>query len=109
MAPKNSPKKPFVPADRRETVRQKIISALEGQTLSAREISAAVSVSEKEVYEHLFHIQKTLHKRGGLLSVTPPECRKCGFRFTKRERLSRPGKCPVCRAESVTEPFFSVQ
>lgn len=109
MGTKTRAKQPFVPDDRHETVRKEIISALRERTLSAREISGAVSVPEKAVYEHLCHIQKTLHKKGGRLVVTPPECRKCGFEFKKREKLKKPGKCPVCRGESVTEPLFSIK
>ena len=29
--------------------------------------------------------------------------------FAKRDRLSRPGKCPVCGSESITDPGFTVQ
>lgn len=43
------PKEPAVPADRHETIRQKIIAELKMQTLSAKEISALVSIPEKEV------------------------------------------------------------
>lgn len=106
---KNKPKKPFIPAGRQDTVRQEIISALEGRTLSARDISGMVSISEKEVYEHLEHIRKTLSKGGHRLTVTPAGCRKCGFSFKKREKLKKPGKCPICRGESIGEPMFSLQ
>lgn len=101
-------KKPFIPVERLETVRQKIISVLEGQTLSAKEISAEVSAPEKQVYEHLGHIRQTIKKEYKLI-ITPAECRKCGFVFKKRERLKKPGKCPLCRSESIQEPLFSIR
>lgn len=100
--------KPAIPPESQETVRQKIISAISGRELSARDISVAVSASEKQVYEHLVHIQKTLHKKGNTFVVSPAECRKCGFLFSKRERLKRPGKCPVCRGETISGPWFSI-
>ncbi len=100
-------KKPRIPAERHETVRQNIISVLKGQTMSAKEISANVSVSEKEVYSHLEHIQKTLKKDLELI-ITHAECRKCGFVFRKRHRLKKPGKCPVCHKELIKEPLFSI-
>lgn len=106
---KRKPKEPFIPVERHETVRQKIISVLEGQTLSAKDISADVMVSEKEVYEHLEHIQKTLNKRERNLIITPAECKKCGFVFRKRDRLKKPGRCPVCRGELISEPLFSIR
>jgi len=103
---KNKPKKPFIPLERHETLRQKIISELAGRTLSAKDLSAEVLISEKEVYEHLEHIRKTVGK--GLV-ITPSECRKCGFVFKKRDKLKKPGKCPVCRSELIEEPLFSIR
>jgi predicted Zn-ribbon and HTH transcriptional regulator len=67
-----------------------------------------VRISEKEVYEHLEHIRKTLSKRDRQLVIVPAECAKCGFVFSKRERVRKPGKCPVCKAESIREPLFSI-
>lgn len=101
-------KKPFIPVDRKETIRQEIISALQGRTLSVKELSGMVRVSEKEIYEHLEHIQKTLNKDDHMLKVTPAECRKCGFVFKKREKIKKPGKCPICRSESIEEPLFGI-
>jgi hypothetical protein len=43
-----------------------------------------------------------------LWNVTPAECRKCGFVFQKREKLKKPGKCPICRSESIEEPLFGI-
>jgi predicted Zn-ribbon and HTH transcriptional regulator len=106
---KKKSKEPFVPVERRETIRQKIISLLAGKTLSVREISPDVGVSEKEVYEHLEHIQRTINKREHNLIVTPAACKRCGFVFRKRDRLKKPSKCPVCRNEVIQEPLFSVR
>ncbi len=109
MGAKKRQKEPPVPSDRAETVRQEIVSVLEGSTLSARDISINVGVREKEVCEHLGHIQRSLERRGLELVVTPAECRKCGFVFRKRDRLTRPGKCPVCKGQSIEEPLFSIK
>lgn len=108
MTVKKRAKRPFVPAYRKETIRQKIKSVLEGHTLSARDISSEVRISEKEVYEHLSHIQKTISKSDRALTVTPAECRRCGFVFKKRERLNKPGKCPICHGETIKESLFSI-
>lgn len=102
------PKGPFVPPERHETVRQRIVGVLEGKTLSAREISAEAKLPEKEVYEHLTHIRRQLARSDHPLKVVPAECRKCGFVFSKRDRLNKPGRCPVCRSEAIQEPYFSI-
>ena len=99
-------KEPAIPVARQETIRQKIMSLLKGNIFSAKDISSEVGLSEREVYEHLEHIQRTAHKD---FVVTPPVCRKCGFVFRKRERLKKPGRCPVCRSELIQEPVFSIK
>lgn len=108
LVAKARPKKPFIPAERYETIRRLIISTLGGKTLSAKEISGEVGISEKDVYGHLEHIHKSVEREGGHLIVTPAECQDCGFVFKKRDRLTKPGKCPVCNGESITVPLFSV-
>jgi predicted Zn-ribbon and HTH transcriptional regulator len=40
--------------------------------------------------------------------VTPATCRDCHFVFHKRTRLTRPGKCPLCRSTRLSEPMFSL-
>lgn len=97
------------PPDRKETVRRRILSLLSERPLSAREISGRIGIPEREVYAHLPHVGRSAGRAGGRLAVTPAECRRCGFAFRKRDRLARPGRCPVCRGESISEPLFVVE
>lgn len=97
-----------VPMERSDTVRHEIIKRLEGVTFSAKEISAAVRISEKEVYEHMEHILRSMSNKERQLKITPAECKKCGFVFSKRKRLKKPGRCPICKAETIHEPLFSI-
>ena len=82
---------------------------LVGNSFTAKDISGEVGISVKEVFDHLEHIQKSLSRGEYALVITPSECKKCGFVFRKREKLKRPGKCPVCRGESIQEPLFSLR
>lgn len=108
---KRRPLKPREPESRHQTIRQRIKSLLEGRTLSAKDLSVEVGIPEKEVCEHLAHIQRSARgsEKKGALVVTPAECRKCGFVFRGRERLDRPGRCPACRAQQIEAPFFSIR
>lgn len=101
-------KRPFVPAERCDTVRQSILSLLCREEVNAMDISEAVGVSVKEVNEHLEHIRHSLHREGKILSILPSECRGCGFVFAKRDRFKRPGRCPVCRGQSISQPRYAV-
>ena len=99
---------PRPPAEALDTVRRLIITELEAGPLSARDISGLAGIPEKEVAGHLEHIRQSLHRAGGRLIVQPAECTACGFVFDKRERLTRPSRCPVCRSESIHAPLFSL-
>lgn len=102
------PKKPAIPPERPDTLRHEIVALLRQGALSARDISGEVRIAEKEVLEHLEHIRTALHKGGGHFHMTPAVCRKCGFVFQKRERLGKPGKCPVCQGEQIEPPLFAI-
>lgn len=97
------------PPEAHDTVRHELLVELEEGPLSAREISGRIGITEKDVYEHLEHLRATLHRSGRRLVIQPAECVKCGFVFNKRERLKKPGKCPLCRSESIREPLFSLE
>jgi predicted Zn-ribbon and HTH transcriptional regulator len=107
---KKKRKEPPIPGERYETVRKQLVTVLGyGEALSARELSGEVRVREREVFNHLAHIQKSLEQSGRTLAVTPARCLKCGFVFAKRERLTRPGRCPACRETHIEEPRFSIK
>ncbi len=105
---KRPPKKPPIPRTDRETIRHAIVDLLSDRTLSALQISAEVRIPVKDVYGHLEHIRHSIHVSGALLQLTPAECRACGFVFTKRDRLTPPSRCPVCRHEALLEPLFAI-
>ncbi|HSL91466.1 MAG TPA: hypothetical protein VK863_02360 [Candidatus Limnocylindrales bacterium] len=100
---------PSTPSEDRETVRRQIRALLEEGAHSAKEISFTIRMPEKEVENHLEHLRKTLHAEGRRLTQVPAECRGCGFVFRKRDRLKAPGRCPVCKGESISDPSFRVE
>ncbi|MDH4331549.1 MAG: transcriptional regulator [Desulfobulbaceae bacterium] len=106
---KKKPRKPVIPRIAQETTRHAIMALLGEGPVSAQDISTAAHLPEKEVYSHLEHIRRSLHATGGVLEITPAECARCGFVFAKRERMTTPGKCPVCRNEAIRDPLFSLR
>ncbi len=92
-----------------ETVRRRILALLEKGPRTALEISSAVRIPEREVESHLGHLRRSLRGSGRRLSQAPAQCRGCGFLFRKRDRLRAPGRCPVCRGESIADPYFRVE
>ena len=91
------------------TLRRRMIDLLREQESDARELSRALGIAEKEVYAHLEHIRRSAAAAGGALAVTPSECLACGYAFADRGRLTRPGRCPRCRAARVSRPSFRIR
>lgn len=106
---KEKPKEPFVPHAMHDTVRQEIIAELLEGPCSARDLSVVIRIPERDVAGHLEHIRKTIAATGNHLVIIPAECKKCGFVFSKRDKLTRPGKCPLCKGESIMEPQFMIE
>lgn len=109
MVERKRAREPVTPEERYETLRHRIVSMLKERPSTGKELSGQLRIPEKDVYEHLEHIRKTMNKGPYRLLVEPARCEKCGFVFRKRGRLKAPGKCPMCRSESLAEPLFSVE
>jgi transcriptional regulator len=89
------------------TIRQAIKDLLLEQPFSALEISQRLSLAEKEVVEHLPHLAKAPGPNHRF-HIHPAMCKNCGFVFKKRERLTKPSRCPRCRGQSITRPRFQI-
>jgi hypothetical protein len=94
--------------ERTQTVRAAIREELLRGSATARELSERVSVQEKEIAEHLEHLMKSLRARGERLVVEPASCIACGYQFSRRTRLSRPGSCPECGSTRIDPPAFRI-
>lgn len=101
-------KQPTRLAPRTATVRESLAAALRAEALTARELSTAVGVRERDVAEHLEHLAHSLEARGEELRVDPATCVECGYVFRTRARLSRPSACPSCRSTRIDPPAFTI-
>jgi predicted Zn-ribbon and HTH transcriptional regulator len=88
------------------TLRKKLAGILEQESLDLQEISQFLGIKEKEVLDHLQHIAKSARPKR--LAVEPAYCKRCGFSFKKRARLNTPGRCPLCKSESISPPRFQL-
>jgi hypothetical protein len=100
---------PRVPPEREETARQRILETLRQGPLTPKEISRLAGVSERVLAEQLEHLRKSLRAQEKRLEVIPASCRQCGFAFAKREHLTTPGRCPVCKSTRIAPPRFGVR
>lgn len=90
------------------TIRQQIIEILKEGEMSALDLSRLIGIREKEVYEHLEHIKKTITGQEERFIVTPASCLKCGYIFKDRSRLTKPGRCPECKGTRLSRPVYRI-
>lgn len=91
-----------------QTLRQKIIELLSSADLDARELSQELGVREKEVYDHLAHVARSVRAEEKKLIIYPSRCLQCGFVFEARKRLTRPSRCPKCRRTHLQGPRYRI-
>ncbi|HIJ54675.1 MAG TPA: transcriptional regulator [Deltaproteobacteria bacterium] len=94
--------------DIEQTARQRIIALLTDFEMSARELSQAIGIKEKEVVRHLVHVEKTVSPQKKKLVIRPFQCLDCEYLFKERKRYTRPGRCPRCRGTHVETPTFRI-
>ncbi len=102
MAPGTAPPAPT------GTVRDRLLAALLEGPATVRDLSRRVGVREREVIDHLPHVERSVRHQGRELRVEPASCLACGFRFAERTRYTRPGACPQCRGRRISLPRFQV-
>ncbi len=90
------------------TIRQQIIALLTEEERGARDISQILRIREKEVYDHLGHIERSVASQDRKLQVIPARCLECSYVFGSRKRLTKPGRCPRCKGEHVADPRYRV-
>jgi predicted Zn-ribbon and HTH transcriptional regulator len=95
-------------AEKKLTIREQIILNLEMQPMTARDLSKALHISEKEVYAHMPYIEKSIRQLKKKIKTIPCSCLKCGFEFRNRKTFKKPGKCPQCRESRIEPAVFEI-
>jgi predicted Zn-ribbon and HTH transcriptional regulator len=86
-----------------KTLRRELLARLAGQPRSVSSLARELGLKHTDVQEDLRHALRSAEAEGWRVDILPARCRACGFTFD-RGRLSRPGKCPVCRSTRLFEP-----
>ena len=91
-----------------QTIRKEIAQLLSEDDLSARDLSQAIGIREKDVYHHLAHVARSVAAQGKRLLILPFKCLACGYLFEERKRYTRPGRCPRCKKTHVEVPLYRI-
>ena len=90
-----------------QTLRQLITSLLEEREMTAKDLSQMLGIREREVYDHLSHVARSVAAKGKRkLTILPFRCLSCGYVFDDRKRFTRPGRCPKCKKTRVEVPTY---
>lgn len=92
--------------DQPKTIRQRMIVLLVEKEMTARELSQVLGIREREVFDHLTHIGRSVAAQGGRLTVLPVRCLACGYVFEERKRFTRPSRCPRCKKSHIETPVY---
>jgi predicted Zn-ribbon and HTH transcriptional regulator len=88
--------------------RRDLIDILKGRPISLRELALLLGERPRDLEDDLEHLFRSLRNEPLCPMITPARCRKCGFRFDDH-KLHKPGKCPRCRGNWISEPLISLQ
>ena len=83
--------------------RRRILEILAAGEFTLKELAHHVGEPMKQVEEDLEHLVRSTRSDSVRIHVTPAVCNKCGFVF-KKDKMSRPGKCPECQSTWITPP-----
>jgi predicted Zn-ribbon and HTH transcriptional regulator len=88
--------------------RKDLIELLLDHPLSVNDVARLLDEPPNRVADDMYHLRKSLKSSPYREVITPAECKKCGFVFPK-DKLRKPGKCPLCRGTWISEPLLGIQ
>jgi predicted Zn-ribbon and HTH transcriptional regulator len=77
------------------------------QPRSVSSLARDLGLKRADVEDDLRHAIRSAQTAGHKVVVIPARCRACGFTFGE-DRLSKPGKCPVCKATRIFEAQIQI-
>ncbi len=88
--------------------RKDLIALLTERPRSVSSVARELGLRRGDVDEDFRHAIRSARAAGHHVVVEPARCRTCGFVFGE-DRLSKPGKCPVCRGTRLVEAQVRVE
>ena len=89
------------------TFRKDLIKLLSAQPRSVSSIARELGLKRGDAEDDFRHLIRSARAAGHTVVIEPARCRACGFTFGE-DKLSKPGKCPVCRGTRLYEAQVSI-
>jgi transcriptional regulator len=87
--------------------RKDLLALLSERPRSVSSLAREFGSTRSDIDEDLHHAIRSARAAGHRVTVVPARCRACGFIFNE-DRLSKPGRCPVCRGTRLFEAQISL-
>ena len=88
--------------------RRDLVKLLSQQPRSVSSIARQMGLDRDDVEDHLRHAIRSARAAGHQVIIEPAKCKQCGFTFGE-DKLSKPGKCPVCHGTRLYEAQISIK
>ena len=88
--------------------RKDLIDILKDRPWSLHDLALMLEERPKDLEDDLNHLFRSLRSDPLHPVITPASCRKCGFVFHK-DKLHKPGKCPLCKGTWITDPLIHLE
>jgi hypothetical protein len=89
------------------TLRRHLIDLLSREPRSASSIARELGMTRGDIENDLRHALRSARAAGHQVEVIPARCKQCDFVFGE-EKLSRPSRCPACKATRLYEPMIRI-
>ena len=89
------------------TFRRDLMKVLTAQPRSVSSIARELGLARRDVEDDFRHLIRSARAAGHRITIEPARCRSCGFTFGE-DKLSKPGKCPMCRGTRLYEAQVSI-
>jgi predicted Zn-ribbon and HTH transcriptional regulator len=87
--------------------RRDLIEVLSHEPRSVSWIARELGLRRGDVGDDLRHALRSARAAGHRVEVIPARCKACGFAFGP-DKLTKPGRCPACKATRLFEPLIRV-
>jgi predicted Zn-ribbon and HTH transcriptional regulator len=89
------------------TFRKQLIDLLSYEPRSVSSLAREMGMSRGDMEDDLRHALRSARAQGHRVEVVPARCKQCDFVFGD-DKLSKPSRCPACKATRLFEPMVHV-
>jgi predicted Zn-ribbon and HTH transcriptional regulator len=87
--------------------RKHLVDLLSHEPRSVSSLARELGLKRSDVEDDLRHAIRSARAQEHRVEVIPARCKACGFVFGE-DKLSKPSRCPACKATRLFEPMIRI-